>query len=59
MTIASRKNEEEGRSFLQKIKVEGKVDERREVIVRRATATVRREGFKSLMVLWTKVYERI
>jgi hypothetical protein len=59
MVIASRKNEVKVRSVLKKIKVEGNVDEEREVIVRPATATVRWEGFKSLMVLWTKVYERI
>ena len=36
------------------VKLEGKVDEGREVIVRRATA--KWEGFGFLMVLWAKVY---
>ena len=39
-----------------KIKVEGKVDEGQKVIVRYGTAPVKWGGFKSLMVLWTKVY---
>ena len=39
-----------------KIKVEGKVDEGQKGIVRYGTAPVKWEGFKSLMVLWTKVY---
>ena len=39
------------------VKVEGNVDEGREGIVRRATS--KWEVFESLMVLWTKVYERI
>ena len=37
-------------------KVDGKVHEGDGVIVRRATATIECEGFKSLMVLWAKVY---
>ena len=49
MVIASRKNEVEGRSVLKKIKVEGKVDEGREVIGRRATATLKWKGFESHM----------
>jgi hypothetical protein len=56
MVIASQKDRAKRRSVLEKIKVEGKVDEGREVILRRATATVKCEGFKSLMVLWAKVY---
>jgi len=56
MVIASQKGLGKWRSVLEKIKVEGKVDEGREVILRRATASVKCEGFKSLMVLWTKVY---
>jgi hypothetical protein len=38
------------------VKVEGKVDEGQKVIVRYGTAPVKWGGFKSLMVLWTKVY---
>jgi hypothetical protein len=59
MVIALRKNEVEGSSVFKKIKVEGKVDEGRNVIVRRVTATVKCEGFKSLVVLWSNVYGRI
>ena len=57
MNIALRKNEVKGSSVLKKIKVESKVDEGREVIVRRAT--VKWEGFQSFMVLWTKLYGRV
>jgi hypothetical protein len=56
MKIALRKNEVEGSSVLKKIKVESKVDEGRDVIVRRPT--VKWEGFQSFMVLWTKLYGR-
>jgi hypothetical protein len=56
MKIALRKNEVEGSSVLKKIKVESKVDEGRDVIVRRAT--VKWEGFQSFMLLWTKLYGR-
>jgi hypothetical protein len=57
MVIVSRKNEVEGPSVLKKIKVEGKLDEGREVIVRRAP--FKWGGFESFIALWTKVYERI
>ncbi len=56
MKIALRKNEVEGSSVFKNIKVESKVDEGRDVIVRRAT--VKWEGFQSFMVLWTKLYGR-
>ena len=45
------------RSVLEKIKVEGEVDEGQEVILRCETATLKWKGFESLMVIWTKVYE--
>jgi len=57
MNIALRKNEAKGSSVLKKIKAESKVDEGRDVIVRRAT--VKWEGFQSFMVLWTKLYGRV
>jgi hypothetical protein len=53
MVIALRKNEV-GRRLLRKIRVEGKVDEGRNIVVRRATG--KWEGFQSFMVLWTKLY---
>jgi len=59
MVIASRKNEVEGGSVLKKIKVEGEVDEGREVIVRYQTATLKWKGFESYLVMWTKIYQRI
>jgi hypothetical protein len=60
MVITPRKNEVEESSFLKKIKVEGKVDEGREVIVRCETTTfLKWKGFESQMVIWTKIYKRI
>jgi hypothetical protein len=56
MITSLRKSQLKRSNFLKKIKVEGEVDEKREVIVRRLTATIECEGFKSLMVLWAKVY---
>ncbi len=57
MVIALRKNAGEGRRLLKKIKVEGQVDEGRNIIVRRATR--KWEGFQSFMVLWSKLYGRV
>jgi len=59
MAIESRKNEVERCGVLKKIKVEGEVDEGRQVIVRYQTATLKWKGFESYMVMWTKIYERI
>jgi hypothetical protein len=42
-----------------KIKVEGNLDERREVIVCCKAATLKWKGFESQMAIWTKVYERV
>jgi hypothetical protein len=47
---------------LKKIKVEGKVDEGREVIIRYEAANlkwIKWKGFESHMVIWTKIYKRI
>ena len=57
MKIALRKNEVKGSGVIKKIKVGSKVDEGRDVILRRAT--VKWEGFQSFMVLWTKLYGRV
>jgi hypothetical protein len=46
-------------NVLEKIKVGGKVDEGKEVRVRRETTTLKWKGFESQMVIWTKIYERI
>jgi hypothetical protein len=57
MLIASRKNEAKGSNVLKKIKVEGNVDEGKEVIVRSQTAILRWKGFESQMVIWNRIYE--
>ena len=44
---------------LEKIKVEGKVDEGKDVIVRCETTTLKWRGFKSQMAIWTKIYGEI
>ena len=46
-------------NVLEKIKVEGKVDAGKEVIVHCETTTLKWKGFESQMVIWTKIYERI
>jgi len=59
MTTSLQNSQPKQSNIRRKIKVEGNVDERQDVIVCCKTATLKWEGFKSLMVLWTKVYERI
>jgi len=59
MAIVLRRNEVEVSSVLKKIEVEGEVDEGREVIVCCETGPPKWKGFESLMILWTKTYERI
>ena len=59
MAIESRKNEVERCSVLKKIKVEGEVDEGRQVIVRYETATLKWKGFESQIVILTKIYGRV
>jgi len=46
-------------NILKKIKVEGNVDERREVIVCCKAAALKWKGFESRMAIWTKIYERV
>jgi hypothetical protein len=46
-------------SILKKIKVEGNVDERQEVMVCCKTAALRWKGFESRMAIWNKIYERV
>jgi len=59
MAIVLRKNEVEVSSVLERIEVEGEVDKGREVIVHCETGPLKWKGFESLMILWTKTYERI
>jgi hypothetical protein len=46
-------------NILKKIKVEGEVDEGREVIVCCETGTPKWKGFESRMAIWNRIYERI
>ena len=46
-------------NILEKIKVEGNVDERQEVMVCCKTATLKWKGFESRMAIWNKIYERV
>jgi len=46
-------------NILEKIKVEGNVGERREVIVCCKATTLRWKGFESRMAIWNKIYERV
>jgi len=46
-------------NILKKIKVEGEVDEGQKVIVGYETATLTWKGFKSQMMIWTKIFGRV
>ena len=59
MRTSLQKSQPKRSNILKKIKVEGNVDERREVIVCCKTATLKWKGFESQMAMWTKVYERV
>ncbi|MGA2517705.1 MAG: hypothetical protein ABSG44_14295 [Thermodesulfobacteriota bacterium] len=45
--------------ILEKIKVEGNVDEGQKVIIRYETATLKWKGFESRMAIWNRIYERV
>jgi len=59
MTKSLERSQPKRSNLLKKIKVEGNVDERREVIVCCKAATLKWKGFESQMAIWTKVYERV
>ena len=59
MTTSLQKVQSKRSIVLEKIKVEGKVDERKDVMVRCETTTLKWKGFESQMVIWAKIYERI
>jgi hypothetical protein len=59
MTKSLEKSQLKRSNTLKKIKVEGNLDERREVIVCCKAATLKWKGFESQMAIWTKVYERV
>jgi hypothetical protein len=59
MTTSLEKSQLKRNNILEKIKVEGNVGERREVIVCCKTATLKWKGFESRMAIWNKIYERV
>jgi len=59
MTTSLQKVQPKRSNVLEKVKVEGKVDEGKEVIVRCETTALKWKGFESHMRIWTKIYERI
>ena len=59
MTLSLQNGQLRRSNLLEKIKVEGDVDERREVIVCRKAATLKWRGFESRMAIWNKIYERV
>jgi hypothetical protein len=58
-TSLSEKVQSKRSNVLEKIKIGGKVDEGKEVIVRCETTTLKWKRFESQMAIWTKIYERI
>jgi hypothetical protein len=59
MATSLQKTQPKRNNMLGKIKVEGNVDERQEVIVCCKTAPLKWKGFESQMAMWTKFYERV
>ena len=59
MTTLLQKSQLNRGTILEKIKVEGNVDERWKVIVCCKTATLKWKGFESRMAIWNKIYERV
>jgi hypothetical protein len=58
MTTSLQKSQLKQSTLLEKIKVEGNVDERQEIMVCCKTATLRWKGFESRMAIWNKIHER-
>ena len=56
MTTSLQKSRLKRSNILEKIKVEGNVDERQEIMVCCKTAAVKWKGFESQMVIWRKMY---
>ncbi len=59
MTKPLEKSQLKRSNILKKIKVEGSVDERREVMVCCKAATLKWKGFESRMAIWNKIYQRV
>jgi hypothetical protein len=59
MTKSLQESQLKQSNILKKIKVEGNVDERQEVMVCCKTATLKWKGFESRMAIWNKIYQRV
>ena len=59
MTKSLERSQPKRSNILKKIKVEGNLDERQEVIVCCKAATLKWKGFESRMTIWNKIYERV
>ena len=59
MTTSLRKSQLNQSNILKKIKVEGNVDERQEVMISCETATLKWRGFEHRVAIWNKMYEWI
>jgi len=59
MTTSLQKSQLKRATILEKIKVEGNVDEGQKVIIRYETATLKWKGFESRMAMWNKIYGRV
>jgi len=56
MTISLQKSQLKRSNILKKIKVEGNMDGRQEVMVCCKTAALKWKGFESQRVIWRKMY---
>jgi len=59
MPTSLQKSQLKRNNILGKIKVDGNLDERREVIVCCKIATLKWKGLESRMAIWNKIYERV
>lgn len=59
MTKPLQKSQLKRNNILGKIKVEGNVGERREVIVCCKIPTLKWKGFESRMAIWNRIYEKV
>ncbi len=57
MITSLQKSQLKQSNILKKIKVEGNVDERQEIMVCRETATQKWRGFECRMAIWNKIYK--
>ncbi len=59
MTTSLQKGQPKRSNVLGKIKVQGNMDGRQEVMVSCKTATLQWKGFESRMAIWNKIYARV